>query len=48
VNNDLILNPEVFNLGLALETRKFCIDMINEVKGKEKLVITSIREDQKN
>lgn len=32
VNNDLILNPEVFNLGLALETKEFCIDMINEVK----------------
>jgi len=34
LDNNLILNPEVFNLRLALETRKFCIDMINEVTGK--------------
>lgn len=32
VKNDLILNPEVFSLGLALETKKFCIYMINEAK----------------
>lgn len=32
ISNDLILNPEVFNPRLALETRKFCIDMINEAK----------------
>jgi hypothetical protein len=32
VNNDLILNPEVFSPGLAVKTKKFCIDMINEAK----------------
>ena len=32
VNNDLILNPEVFSLRLALETKKFCINMVNEAK----------------
>ena len=32
VNNDLILNPEVFSPRLAFETKKFCVDMINEAK----------------
>jgi hypothetical protein len=32
VRNDLILNSEVFNLELAVKTKKFCIDVINEAK----------------
>jgi hypothetical protein len=32
VDNDLILNPEVFSPRLALETKEFCIDMINQAR----------------
>ncbi len=32
VNNDLILNPEVFSPRLALETKKFCINMFNQAR----------------
>lgn len=39
VNNDLILNPEVLSLRVALETKKFCIDMINEAKNITRLDI---------